>query len=179
MNYIIDNAKAAFGIRQGHRPDSWPVLSVPFLCGFDEYEIEYIPGYPASHIWLNERLKIIHGTRHKSNGSTAHMYLNSEKVSVIYGHVHRREWAEKTRNDWDGPKTIMAASPGCLARCDGPVPSTKGGIDLDGRPLTVTEDWQQGIGVVNFETEDEHLFFYEQVPIHAEMAFYRGKVFTV
>lgn len=177
VNYIIDNAKAAFGLRQGNKPDSWPVLSVPFLCGFDEYGVEYLPGYPASHLWLNKQLKIIHGTKHKSNGSTAHMYLGTEKHSVIYGHVHRREWAERTRDDWDGAKTIMAASPGCLARIDGAVPSTKGGIDLDGRPLTVVEDWQQGVAVVTFEESGDHQFFYEQVPIRSGVAFFRGKLF--
>lgn len=176
-NYIIDNAKAAFSIRQGGKPDSWPVLSVPFLCNFKDYNTEYLPGYPASHLWLNENLKIIHGTKHKSSGSTAHMYLNSEKVSVIFGHVHRREWAEKTRDSWEGPKTIMAASPGCLAKTTGAVPSTKGGIDLDGRPLTVVEDWQQGVAVVIFEDSGRHQFFYEQVPIHSGVGFYRGKVY--
>lgn len=176
-NYIIDNAKAAFSIRQGNKPDSWPVLSVPFLCNFNDYNTEYLPGYPASHLWLNENLKIIHGTRHKSSGSTAHMYLTSEKVSVIFGHVHRREWAEKTRDSWNGPKTIMAASPGTLAKYTGAVPSTKGGIDLDGRPLTVVEDWQQGLAVVTFETSGHHQFFYEQIPIHTGTGFYRGKVY--
>jgi hypothetical protein len=71
----------------------------------------------------------------------------------------------------------MAASPGCLARVDGAVPSTKGGSDLDGRPLTVAEDWQQGIGVVRYEVDGEHRFFYEQVAIHNATAMYHGKVF--
>lgn len=177
VNYVLDNSKATFGLRRGGTPDNWPVLSVPFLCRFDEFEIEYIPGYPAGHLWVNENLKIIHGTKHKSNGSTAHMYLGTEKCSVIYGHIHRREWAERTRDDWDGAKTIMAASPGCLAKIDGSVPSTKGGIDLDGRPMTVVEDWQQGIGVVTFQDHGDHQFFYEQVPIHQGIGFYRGKVY--
>jgi predicted phosphodiesterase len=179
MNYIIDNAKAAFGIKRGNDPDSFPVMSVPYLCRFADFDIDYVPGYPAGQLWLNERLKIIHGTKVKSNGSTAHAYLSTEKVSVIYGHIHRREWAERTRDDWDGPKTVMAASPGCLARCDGAVPSTKGGMDLDGRPVKVHEDWQQGLAVVNYETSGDHQFWYEQVPIHGGKAFYRGKIYDV
>lgn len=174
---IIDNAMAAFGLRKGNSPESWPVMSVPYLCRMDEYGIDYKTGYPASHYWINERLKIIHGNKVKSNGSTSHMYLNSEKVSVIYGHIHRREWNEKTRGDWDGPKTIMAASPGCLAKVSGEVPSTKGGLDLDGRPLTVVEDWQQGLAVVTYQPTGESRFFYEQVPIHDGEAFYRGKIY--
>lgn len=175
-NFLIDNAKASFGIRKGNTPDSWPVLSVPYLCRFNDYGINYVAGYPAGQVWINQRLKVIHGNKVRSNGSTAHAYLNDSKVSVIYGHIHRREWCEKTRQDWDGAKTVMAASPGTLARCDGAVPSTKGGIDLDGRPLTIVEDWQQGLGVVTYE-EGDGQFWYEQVPIHNTSAFFRGKVY--
>ena len=177
VNFVLDNAKAAFGIRKGNTPESWPVLSIPYLCRFDDYGIHYVPGYPAGQFWINERLRVIHGTKVRSNGSTAHAYLNTEKTSVLYGHIHRREWAERSRDDWDGAKTIMAASPGTLARCDGTVPSTKGSIDLDGRPMTIVEDWQQGIGIVTFEPGDG-AFWYEQVPFHNGSAFFRGKFYN-
>ena len=176
VNYVIDNAKSAFALRKGNTPDSWPVLSVPYLCRFDEFGIEFVPGYPAGQFWINQRLRVIHGTKVRSNGSTAHAYLSTEKTSVLYGHIHRREWAERSRSDWDGPKTVMAASPGTLARCDGTVPSTKGGLDLDGRPMTVVEDWQQGVGIVTFEPGDGQ-FWYEQVPFHGGEAFFRGKLY--
>lgn len=164
-NFLMDNALAAFGLRQGNAPESFPVMSVPFLCHFDRYQIEYLPGYPASSFWINERLVVIHGDKVASGGSTAHKYLNTMKTSVIYGHIHRREWAERTREDHDGPKTIMAASPGCLARIDGAVPSTRGGVDLDGRPLTRYEDWQNGCGIVRYQ-EGHGEFWYEQVAMH-------------
>ena len=175
-NYLMDNAVAAFGLRQGNRPDSWPVLSVPFLCQFDHYGVTYVPGYPAGSVWINQRLRVIHGDKVASNGSTAHKYLATEKTSVIYGHIHRREWAERTRDDWDGARTIMAASPGCLARTDGAVPSTKQGTDLDGRPLYRTEDWQTGIAVVKYE-EGDGRFVYEQVAIHDGWSHYQGRDF--
>lgn len=177
VNYVIDNAKAAFGLRRGNSPTDWPVLSVPYLCRFDDYGIQYVPGYPAGQVWINQRLRCVHGFKVRSNGSTAHAYLNSEKTSIIYGHIHRREWAERSREDWDGAKTIMAASPGTLAKTTGEVPSTKGGIDLDGRPLTIVEDWQQGIAVVHYEEGDGD-FWYQQVPIHNGKAFYNGKVYS-
>jgi len=173
-NFILDNAKATFGLRKGDSPKSWPVMSVPNLCRFDEFDVEYRPGYPAGELWINEKLRVIHGTRVKSNGSTAHMYLGNEKTSVIYGHIHRVETAYKTRRDYDGAKTIMAASPGCLARVDGAVPSTKGGIDLDGRPLTVVEDWQQGLGVVCYEDKGDHKFSYEAMHIYNGWGMFRG-----
>lgn len=176
-NYLLDNSVAAFGLRKGSDPDGWPVLSVPYLCRLDETGVEYLEGYPANDFWINERLRVIHGDRVKSNGSTAHKYLAEHKTSVLYGHVHRREWAEKTFKKWDGAKTIMAASPGCLAKVDGAVPSTKGSVDLHGRPLTVVEDWQQGIAVVSYQTEGDHTFFYEQIPFHDGRALFRGKLF--
>ena len=71
----------------------------------------------------------------------------------------------------------MAASPGTLAKTSGEVPSTKGGIDLDGRPLTIVEDWQQGLAVINYEEGDGE-FWYEQIAIHNKRAFYQGNVFT-
>ena len=173
--YLLVNAGAAYGLRKGNIPESWPVLSVPYLCRMDEFGVEYRPGYPASDYWINEKLRVIHGDRVKSSGSTAHIYLNSEKTSVIYGHIHRIEVAYKTREDFDGPRTIMAASPGCLARIDGAIPSTKGGVDLDGRPLTRHENWQQGLAVVQYEDSGAHRFTYDTIPIYNGWAMYNGK----
>jgi predicted phosphodiesterase len=172
--YLLMNASASFGLKRGNLPNSWPVMSVPFLCRLDEVDIEYRPGYPAAHCWITPELRVIHGDKVASGGSTAHKYLSSEKVSVIYGHIHRREWAERTRDDFDGPRTVMAASPGCLCRVDGAIPSVKGGIDLDGRPLKRTEDWQQGIAVIPYDPETGK-FVYEQVAITDGFAMYRGK----
>lgn len=176
--YILDNAVAAFGLRKGNAPESWPVLSLPYLTRMDEHGVEYLPGYPASAFWVNDRLRIIHGDRVASGGSTAHKYLSTEKVSVIYGHIHRREYASRTREDRDGAKEIMAASPGCLARIDGAVPSTRGGVDLDGRPLTRVEDWQQGIGLVTYQDGDG-MFTYSNVAIHDGWAMWNGKEYHV
>ena len=172
--FLLQNASAAFGLRKGDIPESWPVMSIPSLCRLDESGVEYLPGYPASHFWVTPKLKIIHGDKVASGGSTAHKFLATEKVSVIYGHIHRREWAERTRDDHDGPSTIMAASPGCLARIDGSVPSTKGGVDLDGRPVQRHEDWQTGLAVVPYD-EQTGKFVYEQIAIHDGWAMWRGK----
>jgi hypothetical protein len=175
QNWAMDNARAAFGLRQGATPEGWPVLSVPHLCRLDEHQVTYHPGYPASDLWLTSNLKVIHGDRVKSRGSTAHVYLSEHKVSVIYGHIHRRECAYRTREDIDGPAEIMAASPGCLARIDGAVPSTRQGLDLDGRPLTRAEDWQQGIGVVTIHDDG---WQYEHARIADGRAWWRGQIFN-
>jgi hypothetical protein len=173
-NYLMDNAVAAFGLRQGMKPEGWPVMSVPYLCRLDEFGIVYRPGYPACDEWITEKLRVIHGDRVRSKGSTAHLYLNDEKTSVIYGHIHRIERAHKTRRDHDGPREIMAATPGCLARIDGAVPSTKQGNDLDGRPLLGHyEDWQQGLAIVTYDESGD--FDYEQVRIWQGQARWRGR----
>lgn len=176
-NYIIDNARAAFGLKRGMTPASWPVLSVPHLCRFDEYGVTFHPGYPANEYWINDRLRVIHGAKVNSRGSTAPRYLDAERVSTLYGHVHRREWAERTRHTREGPRTVLAASAGCLAKIDGSVPSTKGGVDLDGQPLTSTEQWQQGIAVVQYQPGDG-MFWLELVSIFDGISRYRGKDFT-
>ena len=149
-------------------------MSVPYLCNLDDYGVEYLPGYPTGAHWINQRLHCIHGDKVASGGSTAHKYLATVKTSVIYGHIHRREWAERTRDDHDGARTILAASPGCLARIDGAVPSTRGGHDLDGRPLYRAEDWQQGLSVVEYVPGDGE-FNLEMIPIRDGWARWRGR----
>jgi hypothetical protein len=178
---IATNAAAAFGLRRGNLPESWPVLSVPFLCRFDDpaINIEYLSGYPASMFWINDRLRVIHGDKVNSSGVTASKYLAREKVSVIYGHIHRREWAEITRQDHDGPRTILAASAGCLCRIDGAIPSMKGGTDLDGRPIIGRhEDWQQGIAFVEYQ-EGDSPFHLELIPIREGKARWRNADYCV
>jgi hypothetical protein len=176
-NYILDNARASFGIKQSMQPEGWPVLSVPHLCRLDEHNVTYCAGYPAADYWITPKLRVIHGDRVQSRGSTAHKYLADEKTSVIYGHIHRIERAHKTRTDHDGPREIMAASPGCLARIDGAVPSTKGGMDLDGRPIIgIHEDWQQGLAVILSDPETGN-FDYEQIRIFQGEAIWRGKIY--
>lgn len=178
QNYIVDNALAAFGLKRGNSTaDDFPVLSIPYLCRLDQSKVEYKSGYPSGVHWITPRLRAIHGHYVASSGSTAHKYLNAEKTSVIYGHIHRREWAERSREDYDGVKVILAASPGCLARIDGVVPSTKQGVDLDGRPLRRIEDWQQGLAVVHYCTKTGD-FVYEQIAIHSGRAMWRGKWYT-
>lgn len=165
-NFIIDNAKAAFGIKRANDPSEWPVLSVPHLLWLDDLGVDYLAGYPSNHYWLTPNLRFIHGYSVKSKGSTAHLYLQDEKVSVIYGHIHRNEMAFQTRVDYEGPATIMAASPGCLARIDGVVPSMKQGFDLDGRPVSSPENWQQGLAVVEYHEDGR--FDYEPIHINTD-----------
>lgn len=179
--YIQANAEAAFGLTRGKLSDelrdNWPVLSVPNLCRMDDFKIDYLSGYPESFLALNENLIIRHGDRVTSNGSTTTKYLNDAHKSVIYGHIHRVEVAYRTRVSEAGPRTIMAASPGCLCRIDGAVPSTKSGADEFGRPLMQgAENWQQGLAVVQYQPKGvgEEWFNYEQMWIYNGRGIFRG-----
>ena len=179
--YVQMNAEAAFGLTRGklneELRENWPVLSVPNLCRMDEFDIDYLPGYPESFLVINENLIIRHGDRVTSNGSTTTKYLNDAHKSVIYGHIHRVEVAYRTRISDSGPRTIMAASPGCLCRIDGAVPSTKSGADEFGRPLMQgAENWQQGLAVVQYQPKGvgEEWFNYEQMWIYNGRGIFRG-----
>lgn len=179
--YVQMNAEAAFGLTRGklneELRENWPVLSVPNLCRMDEFGIDYLPGYPESFLVINENLIIRHGDRVTSNGSTTTKYLNDAHKSVIYGHIHRVEVAYRTRVSDSGPRTIMAASPGCLCRIDGAVPSTKSGADEFGRPLMQgAENWQQGLAVIQYQPKGigEEWFNYEQMWIYNGRGIFRG-----
>lgn len=183
--YIQTNAEAAFGITRGKLSsqlrEKWPVLSVPYLCRMDEYGIDYVSGYPESYVALNENLMVIHGHKVTSNGSTTTKYLNDAHVSVIYGHIHRTEYAYRTRLSKNGPRTVMAASPGCLCRIDGAVPSTKSGADEFGRPMLMgAENWQQGMAVVQYQPPGvgNEWFNYEPMWIYNGRGFFRGKEYA-
>lgn len=175
---IMVNAAHAFGLQKANLPESWPVMTVPFLCRYDELGVNYHAGYPATQIWINDRLRCIHGLRVKSNGSTAALVAEDDRVSTIFGHIHRIELQHRTRQVREGPRFSFAASPGCLCRVDGAVPSVKGGIDLLGRPLVSYENWQQGVGVVSYE-EGDGKFALELVPIHQGQAIFREEVIDV
>lgn len=174
---IIKNAKAAFGLRQANTPESWPVLSIPHLLNLDSLNVKYIEGYPAGECWINDNLVCIHGAKVRSNGSTASAYIDDERVSVLFGHVHRIELQHKSRRTRAGVKRNFAATPGCLCRVDGAVPSTKSSTDCFGRALTTWENWQQGFGVVRFQ-EGDGRFNLELAPIHDGTAIFRDKEFV-
>ena len=165
-NFVLDNAAAAFGLRRAGRPAEWPVLSVPYLCRLEEHGVEFVAGWPANRHWINQRLVAVHGHL-VSSRSTAHAYLERQRVSIVYGHIHRREWAEVTRENFGESSTVVAFSPGCLARVDGAVPSTKSGRDADGMPVRAIENWQQGLAIVDYVADDGR-FTPHQVPIFDE-----------
>ena len=175
-NFIIDNGGAAYGLRKaGQTFRDIPVLAVPNLLHFEEYGVEYISGYPAGEHRIMKWLSCIHGKYVRSDSPTASVYLRKGWDSVIFGHVHRIERVDQTRQSYKGPRTKTAASPGCLCRIDGVVPSTLGGVDIFGRPVFSAENWQQGLMVVDYE--DDRWYSLDQVTIWSGRAMWRGKAY--
>ena len=173
------NAAASFGLQRANLPASWPVLTLPHLLRFEELAVQYVEGYPANEFWINDNLVCIHGRlTGNATRSAASRVVDDERVSTIFGHVHTVEIRHKTRRVRDGRKHSFAASPGCLCRIDGAVPSVKSGLDQLGRPLVSYENWQQGVGVVTFEPGNGR-FDLEMVNIFDGSAMFRGRSFTV
>lgn len=152
-NYALNNAQAAYGLRRADQPEGWPVLSVPYLTAMDNLDIEYISGYPANRYWINQNLQIRHGSVARK-GNTAIAVAQEERISTIFGHIHRVETQYLTHHTYEGGKTIGAWSIGCLCDIMGRVPSVKGGVDLSGKPVPNAENWQQGIAIVDYEDGD-------------------------
>ena len=170
---ILSWNKEALHIKRADTPEGWPVFSIPNLLALDTVGVEYVDGYPAGQYWVNDRLLCIHGLKVRSGGSTAKAVADDERVSTIFGHVHRIEWHYKTVRVRGGLRTNFAGTPGCLCRIDGTVPSMKGGVDFSGKPISSAENWQQGLAVVTYNDGDAP-FALEQVYIDNGSAIFRG-----
>jgi len=173
--YVAANAMAAFGLRKaGDPPETWPVLSLPSLLRLDDLSIEWVEGYPAGGIWLNDHIQCIHGQKVRSSGSTASAVINDSRHSIIFGHVHRIEVQHKTDKVKDGGYRKFAATPGCLCKTGGAVPSFHSSIDRTGGSIQNAENWQQGLLLCHFR-ENDHRYSLEMVEIHDGVAIWRGQ----
>lgn len=178
---LMKNSMAAFGLRQAEidNMQEFPAFSVPHLLRFKELGVQYVEGYPAGRYWINQRLQCIHGRLVRQAGSTAAAVVKEETVSTLFGHIHRIEQAYITQNVHDGAHARFAHSPGCLCRIDGAVPSARGATDLNGRPVTNFENWQQGLSIVSYNDGDGS-FNLENVyinTIEGHRAVYGGKLY--
>jgi len=113
-----------------------PAVSVPRLLGLARLGVRYVGPY-GQDLYLADA-RICHGIIvRQRGGATATAVLGEATHTTWYGHVHRAESARRTLHGPSGPRTITAASPGCLCRVDGSVPG-----------VTMRPDWQQGYGIM-------------------------------
>lgn len=153
QNFIETNAIAAFGLKRAGLPESWPVMSLPYLLRMDELNIQYVDAYPAATDWDNDTTRNIHGTKANSRGSTTAQYVTElPHLNTWAGHTHRVEVTYRSVTGARGHAVeSYSANPGCLCRVDGAVPSVNGAIGADGNAAHVVENWQQGIGFAYYK----------------------------
>ena len=175
-DYVMMNAKAAFGLKRANDPpEEWPVLTVPYLLRTEELGINYIPGYPICRYELAPNLVAIHGKKLKLKQT-----ITDERVCVLQGHTHHAgveyfQW----RSDRATKQQRWVASPGCLCRTDGAVPGYNHAIDpRSHRPIDNPQDWQQGVGIVEYHEDGSTTPIYEHAPIEGGVARWRGREFT-
>ena len=172
---VARNTMAALRLRQAKAPDSWPVLSIPFLLRLDDLNVTYVGSYPAGRIKLADAhgeqtpLYALHGEKLDMKKQA-----NSERQSTIQGHTHHVSMHCETYEVDGMPQQVQSWTLGCLCRIDGAVPSTKGGTDEFGRPYKRQESWQHAVGVL---TETSDGWWIEPIMIHDGTAFYRGKTY--
>lgn len=165
VDSIIQNTIQAYGIKPANEPKSAPLISVPYLLGLDKLNVEYIGNYPHGEFYINNNLVCIHGIKvGAQSGQSVMKLLNSPRISIIQGHVHRLEMAHKTVWTHGKPKIYQAISCGTLCRIDGIVPG--GGTRYN---------WQQGVGIVEYTDED---FQIDTVGIYEGKSIFRGKQYN-
>jgi predicted phosphodiesterase len=156
LNYIVNNAQEALGLRRANAGKEMAVLSIQYLLRYEELGVNYVDGYPNGIHWLNESgsVKAIHGTNSAKGGSNAAKYLREERETTFYGHSHRLEYAERTFNSRLGAVTVAACSPGALCLTDGSVPGFHHTMNAEGINVKKAEDWQKGL-VYGYLDNDE------------------------
>lgn len=173
---LVDKIPALVGAARAGEDD--PVISVPYLCKFDESNITYLSGYPDAEYWANDGLRFEHGgVVSGTPGGTAAKHL-SKGVSTVYGHTHRQELVWTRVPTRKGGKNVFAGSGGCLCRVDGFLPSASAGITPKGTQNTRkgAEKWQQGFMIIYYETEGADAWP-EPVLIENGRAIFRGMEF--
>jgi hypothetical protein len=144
---LFSHMLSAYGLKRVNQEHNEDALSIPYLLALDELGIEYKKEYPRSEFWLNDRMKLIHGSvvSSKSGGSVSKM-IQDTHVSVGMGHIHRIEKVEKAVHVRNKTEILSVFSMGTLARLDGVVPSRNG-----------KENWQQGFGYVYYKAGNGHV----------------------
>ena len=111
-----------------------PLLSLENLLSLDELGIQYIDDYPDGEIVI-DGVRYMHGNiARKGSGKTVSAIIQEATMSTVFGHIHRRESAEKTIAD--SGRHVWVATPGWMGNN-----SVPGG--------RVNSNWQLGALVVS------------------------------
>lgn len=168
-------------------PEAAPLLSLQRLTGMDRWGVQYVEPFPSGLASFNDNLTTAHGPAYSSKKlGTAEAILKQANRSVLHGHTHRDEQVVVTLWTEKGPRTYYVGSPGTFCRTDLAVPSAKTNATSRGTPAVGigTEDWQQGLNVVLYDTAADGHFEIESVRIwngkahEPSVAYWRGRKYT-
>ena len=161
---VAKNIIAAYNLKPANQPKNVQ-MTISTLLALDDLGVDYRGPYPVGEYWLNDNLRISHGTLARKGGAdTVKAILAQARNSEIVGHVHRHEMAQKTVHPRSGLRTYVAYSPGTIARIEpNIVPSAMG-----------RNDWQQGFAMVNYQ-DGNGLFQIVPHSVHGGKILYKGK----
>lgn len=143
---LISHFPAAYGLREIGDLEGPPLLSIEKLLGLEQLHIGYIKGYEDADAvkWVTDTFAYQHGNVARGvSGATAHRTSEIYWFTTGFGHIHRRELVAKKKVTKDGPVFHTAFCPGTVAHIDGRVPGSK-----------QSDQWQQGVAVVEYDPQD-------------------------
>lgn len=159
---ISANLRQAYKLRAVDELELPPALSVPRLLALHALNIDYVNGYPDNGYWLNRNIYITHGDMVRGTpGATANALTNRQAFTTIFGHIHRREFVSRRMKTHDGDLVYTAFCPGAVCHIDGRVPGSKS-----------TDQWQQGLAVIEYTEHEENII---PIAIQDGRAIYNGK----
>ena len=160
---ISRNIIAAYNLKPANEPKKIQ-MTVPTLLALDDLGVEYRGPYPSGEFWINDNLRVSHGTiARKGNADTVKAILAQARNSEIVGHIHRHEMAQKTVHPRKGIRTYVAYSPGTVARIEPNIVPA----------FSARNDWQQGFAIVNYQ-DGNGLFQISPHSIHEGVTLYKG-----
>lgn len=163
-NLVISNMKEAYGLKAVDELMLPPAVSVPKLLALHALDIEYIDNYPDDGWWLNNNVVTKHGNVARSGeGDTAKAIINKTTYTTVFGHIHRRESVTRRIKTRDGYAIQTAFCPGCACHIDGRVPGS-----------SVDDNWQNGLAVIEYTEDMEHII---PIEIDKGMAIYNGEIY--
>ncbi len=176
--FVLRHAMALYGLKQaGTPPESWPILTYPFLANLDAVDVQWHGGYGAARFHLptfageGPGIDFIHGDKVRSNGSTADLLSKNYPYSnVVAGHGHKAQTHARTTPDG---LYLTAVQMGALCKTTGEVPGYGTAVDDRGNPVHKQQDWQQSILVI--EDYGNGHYNFDHVYIVDGKAYYRGK----
>jgi hypothetical protein len=174
--------------RPGDPDDEHPMLSVPYMLRTRDYGVEVIPSYPSVYRAINSNLVAFHAPAYGSRAlDTARKIAARIHVSVVHGHIHRREHLAETIQTIKGARTLEVWSDGCWARIDGSLPGNESTIDDSGNRVIAAAlpdnqgilepNMQQGCSIVHAEVGGRERFSVERIAFWDGWTQWRGHTF--